>query len=115
MKKYTMEDATKDDLIEYFFNSISGGFRIPAAEDQFLLWLQRKRSGILLESYETATEAAQKALQEYVRLVHEFIDEPDIDKKIALHEEADRQYERYQKFSKQGSDLNDELFKEVQE
>lgn len=46
----TVNDATKDELIEYFFKPdyFGGGYRIPATQGKFLLWLQRKRSIELL-------------------------------------------------------------------
>lgn len=102
MKKLTINDATKDELIQYFFvpEGMGGGYKIPAPEDSFLLWLQKKRGGELLTAYEQSSEAMRKSLHEYLEFVKQAIDEPDIDKKIELLNKANDAWERYEKANK---------------
>ena len=102
MKELTIQDATKDELIQYFFtpDGFGGGFRIPAAKDSFLLWLKQKRDGELLDAIDTSIDASQKALHEYIELVKQMNDEKDIDRKLELAEKADKAYERYEKAEK---------------
>ena len=54
--KYKITDATKQELIDYFFGfeGLGGGYRIPADKDRFLIWLERKRTDTLLDATETA-------------------------------------------------------------
>ena len=102
MKELTIQDATKDELIQYFFtpDGFGGGFRIPAAKDSFLLWLKQKRDGELLDAIDTSIDASQKALHEYIELVKQMNDEKDIDRKLEIAEKADKAYERYEKAEK---------------
>lgn len=102
MKELTIQDATKDELIQYFFtpDGFGGGFRIPAAKDSFLLWLKKKRDGELLDAIDTSIDASQKALHEYIELVKQMNDEKDIDRKLEIAEKADKAYERYEKAEK---------------
>lgn len=102
MKKLTINDATKDELIQYFFvpEGMGGGYKIPAPEDSFLLWLQKKRGGELLTAYEQSSEAMRKSLHEYLEFVKQANDEPDIDKKIELLNKANDAWERYEKANK---------------
>ena len=102
MKELTIQDATKDELIQYFFtpDGFGGGFRIPAAKDSFLLWLKQKRDGELLDAIDTSIDASQKALHEYIELVKQMNDEKDIDRKLEIVEKADKAYERYEKAEK---------------
>lgn len=102
MKELTIQDATKDELIQYFFtpDGFGGGFRIPAAKDSFLLWLKQKRDGELLDAIDTSIDASQKALHEYIELVKQMNDEKDIDRKLEIAEKADKAYKRYEKAEK---------------
>lgn len=102
MKELTIQDATKDELIQYFFtpDGFGGGFRIPAAKDSFLLWLKQKRDGELLDAIDASIDASQKALHEYIELVKQMNNEKDIDRKLEIAEKADKAYERYEKAEK---------------
>ena len=101
--KLKISDATKEELIQYFFgvDGFGGGYRIPADKDRFLIWLEHKRTDTLLNAQETATEAANKALAEYIKFVRLANDETDINEKLALFEKANNAYKRYQKFNEQ--------------
>ena len=101
-KKLTIEDATKAELIQYFFqpDGFGGGFRIPALKDRFLLWLKQKRDRELLDAQEATIDASQKALHEYVELVKQMNDEKDLDKKLAIAEKANEAYARYERSEK---------------
>lgn len=111
--RYTLDDATKAELIEYFFNPISGGYIVGADKDNFLIWLQQKRSGTLLKSYETATEKAHEMLNKYIELIGAANDEPDIKKKLALLKQADSAYKKYQAFDKQSDELGKKFDREI--
>lgn len=110
-KKLTIEDATKAELIQYFFtpSGFGGGFRIPAAKDSFLLWLKQKRDGETLDAIDASIDASQKALHEYIELVHQMNDEKDIDKKLEIAEKANQAYERYEKAEKRQAKLEKKL------
>lgn len=97
-----VQDATKEELIQYFFtaDAFGGGARIPASKDSFLLWLKKKRADELLKAGETALEASQEALQEYISFVKRANDSKDIEEKINLIEAAESAYKRYEKFQK---------------
>lgn len=111
MKKLTIQDATKAELIQYFFQpgGFGGGWQIPARRDSFLLWLEHKRNGELLDAQEASIDASQKALEEYVNLVKLMNDEPDIEKKLEICEMANKAYKRYEKAEKQYQDIDKKL------
>ena len=95
-KKLTLDDATKEELITYFFNPISGGFRINADKDRFLIWLQQKRTRELLDAQEASIDDSQKHLAEYVRLVKKTNDTEDINEKLIIFDQANKAYARYE-------------------
>ena len=101
--QYKIEDATKEELIQYFFGveGFGGGYRIPADKDRFLIWLERKRTDTLLDAQETATEAAQKSLERYIQYIKEANDEKDIEKKLALFRKANAAYKKFEEFNRQ--------------
>ena len=101
--KYKVTDATKDELIQYFFGieGFGGGYLIPADKDRFLIWLERKRTDTLIKANETAIEASQKALEEYIKYVKKANDANNVDEKLKWFEKANRAYERYENYEKQ--------------
>lgn len=101
-KKLTVQDATKEELIQYFFSadSFGGGYRIPAMKDKFLLWLQKKRSGEFLDSADASLDESQKALHEYIDCVHKMGEATDIEEKLKWAEQGNKAYERYEKANK---------------
>lgn len=99
-KKLTVYDATKEELIQYFFHPIDGGFRVPAQADRFCIWLQQKRQGELIDAQSKTIDDSQDALHEYINLVKQANAEPDIDKKIDIFEKANKAYKRYEKAEK---------------
>ena len=102
-KKLTIQDATKQELIEFMFKPVGmgGGFIIPVAQDRFILWLQKRRGKIYMHSADEAAEAANKALKSYIDFVHQANDEPDLDKKLALLAKGNEAHEKYEKYSKE--------------
>ena len=111
----TMDDVTKEELIQYFFvpDGCGGGFRIPADKVEFLVWVENKRNGTLLEAGQTAQDAAMKNLNEYVSLVKKANDEKDIVKKLRIFDEANAAYKRYERFMDQANSVNDKLSKNI--
>ena len=107
-KKLTVQDATKQELIQFIFApaGMGGGFGILVPKDKFILWLQKKRSNEYLESAEKAAEASKKALKSYTDLVRQANDEPDIDKKLALLEKGTKAFDQYEKCSKEYDKLS---------
>ena len=107
----TVNDATKDELIEYFFkpDCFGGGFRIPAVRDKFLLWLQRKRNNELLTAQDETIEVSQKYFTEYINLVKQMNDEPDLDRKLEIAEKANRAYALYEKAEKKYKSIDKKL------
>ena len=101
--KLKVTDATKDELIQYFFGveGLGGGYRVGADKDRFLLWLTRKRSDALLTAGENALEASQKALHEYIGYVKQANETEDLDEKLLLFDKANKAYKRYEEFNKQ--------------
>lgn len=110
-KGLKVTDATKEELIQYFFGveGLGGGYRIPADEERFLIWLSDKRSNALLTAGEEAGEAARKALHEYIGYVKQMNDAENFDEKIRLIDKANKAYERYEKFNRQ----SDEAYKKA--
>lgn len=107
-KKLTIQDATKQELIEFMFApaGMGGGFGIPVPKDKFILWLQGKRSKEYLDSAEKAAEASNKALKSYIDFVRQANDEPDLDKKMALLEKGAKAFDQYEKYSKEYDKLS---------
>jgi len=107
-KKLTVQDATKQELIEFLFMpaGMGGGFAIPVPKDRFILWLQKKRSKEFCDSAKEAAEASNKALKSYIDLVRQANDEPDLDKKLALYAKGNEAYEKYEKYSKKYDKLS---------
>ena len=77
-KELSVYDATKEELIQYFFHPIDGGFRIPSGVDRFLIWLKQKRTGELIDAQSQTAEESQKALHEYIDYVKQANAEQDI-------------------------------------
>lgn len=112
-KKLTIQDATKQELIEFMFApaGMGGGFTIPVPQDSFILWLQKKRGKEYMDSADAAAEALNKALKSYIDFVRQANDEPDLDKKMALLQKGNEAYEKYEKYSKE----YERLFKKAEE
>jgi len=100
--KYKITDATKQELIDYFFGveGLVVGYRIPADKDRFLIWLARKRADALIDTSKTAIEESQKALKEYISFVQQAIDTENLAEKSALYEKADNVFKRYEKYNR---------------
>lgn len=113
MKKYKLTDATKEELIEYFFNPITGGSRIGADKERFLIWLSQKRAGALLDAQDHTIEASQRFLREYIDLLKEANNEHDINKKLELFEKSNAAYEKYEQSEKKYWKLDEKLKKEI--
>lgn len=107
-KKLTVQDATKQELIEFMFApaGMGGGFAIPIPKDKFILWLQKKRGKEFIDSAEEAAEASNKALKSYIDLVRQANDESGLDKKLALLAKGNEAYEKYEKYSKEYNTLS---------
>lgn len=101
-KGLTIQDATKEELIQYFFTTdyFGGGYRIPALKDKFLLWLQKKRSGEFLSASEASLDESQKALHEYIDCVKKMNEATDIEEKLKWADQGNKAYERYEKANK---------------
>lgn len=111
MKKLTIQDATKEELIQYFFTCdyFGGGYRIQADKERFLNWLKSKREGELIDAQDKATDVSQKALKEYIDFIKQANDAEDIEQKLGLLEKANKAYERYKKANKQYDKLGKKL------
>lgn len=111
MKQYTLKDATKEELIQYFFtcDTFGGGYRIQADKERFLIWLARKRECELLDAQNKSIEAAQKALDEYISYVKQANNEQDKEKIIELLNKANEAYKRYEKFNKRWNSIEKKL------
>ena len=107
MKTLKITDATKDELIQYFFgvDEFGGGFRIGADKERFLLWLRKKRSGELLDAADKTSEEGMQALKSYLECVKKMNEEPDIEKKLKYAEQGNRFYELYEKSNKKYDSL----------
>lgn len=105
----TIYDATKEELIQYFFNPLAGGVRLGAIEERFLIWLKQKRDSELLDVMDQSAEASQKALHEYIEFVKQANNEKDIERKLELFEKANNAYKRYEKLEKAHEHANKKL------
>lgn len=106
-----VSDATKEELIQYFFTEdiFGGGHRLRADEDRFLLWLAKKRAGKLLEAQEAAMDTEQESLRKYIETIKAFNEEKDLDKKLELAQKGNKYYEQYERALKQEEQLNKKL------
>lgn len=108
-----VSDATKEELIQYFFteDTFGGGHRIRADKERFLLWLAKKRAGKLMEAQEAAMDTEQESLRKYIETLKAFNEEKDLDKKLQIAQKGNKYYEQYQRAVKQGEQLNKKLDK----
>lgn len=106
-----VSDATKEELIQYFFteDTFGGGHRIRADKDRFLFWLAEKRAGKLMEAQEAALDTEQEILRKYIETIRAFNEEKDIDKKLDLAQKGNEYYKQYIRASKQEELLNKKL------
>ena len=95
-KPLTIQDATKAELIEYFFSPISGGFRICADQQKFLLWLENHRREKAFERYSNVQKAAMDYLDISVKQLEKAKEESDAMKRADLLAEAGRLYKKYE-------------------
>jgi len=111
MKKLTLKDATKEELIQYFFTCdyFGGGFRMQADKERFLIWLQHKRTGELLDAQENSMYASQKALDEYIDYIRQANAEKDIEKKLDIFNKANEAYKRYEMLYKRSESIDKKL------
>ena len=100
-KPLTIQDATKAELIEYFFSPISGGFRIGVDRQSFLLWLERHRREKAFKRYSDAVDAATESLDQYLKLLKRAKEEPDDMKRLDILTAAGRYYKQYEKLQAQ--------------
>ena len=108
-KELTVYDATKEELIQYFFHPIDGGFKVPSDVKRFLIWLEDKRTGELLEAQSLTIESSQKYLHEYIELVKQANNEPELEKKMLIFEKANKAYKLYEKAEKDYKKIDKEL------
>lgn len=111
MKKYTLQDATKEELIAYFFRPAcaGGGTLLGADTERFLNWLAQRRAGELLDAQDQTIDARQKALHEYIEYVKQANAEKDIDKKLEIFEKANAAYKRYERAEKRYKELDKQV------
>lgn len=113
MKKLTLKDATKEELIQYFFSPecVGGGYRIQADKERFLIWLEQKRAGELMDAQEANYDASQKALEEYILYIRYANTEKDLGKKLEIFSRADEAYRRYETINKRIESIEKKLKK----
>lgn len=113
--KYKIEDATKEELIRYFFgvDTFGGGFRVGADKARFLIWLEKKRNNEIFDAMDVATTESSKSLEKYIQYIKEANDEKDIEKKLSLLKKADAAYKQYEKYNKQYDLLNSKISPEA--
>ena len=106
-KKLTVYDATKDELIEFFFDQrkVEGVL----ARERFLSWLWKKRNDELLDAQSTAIDASQRYLSQYVTLLKQATEEPDLEKKMIIFDKANKAYSMYEKAEKDYEKLDKKL------
>ncbi len=104
-KPLTIQDATKAELIEYFFSPISGGFRIGADRLKFLLWLENHRREKAFKSYSDVQDAASNCLEQHIKLIGKAKSETNSMERVDLLTEADRFYKRYEELMEQANKL----------
>lgn len=111
MSKLSVYDATKEELIQYFFqpDCFGGGHRIPALKDKFLMWLKQKREKEYLDAMDTSAEDSHRHLTEYIRLIKLANDTSDIDEKFKIFDQANKAYQRYELAEKHYQALDKKL------
>lgn len=114
MKAKTVYDATKEELIMYFFApEFNDAGHLRASTDRFINWVNWRRTEELQKVQDKVIEDSRTAFKEYLRLVQEANNEPDIDKKLALFEEANKAYKLYEKYEKDYWKLDDQIMKNL--
>ena len=114
-KELSVYDATKEELIQYFFqpDCFGGGYRIQSDKDRFLTWLKGKRNRELLNAQDVAIEDSQRHLQEYIRLIKQANDATDLDGRLELLHRADKAYQRYELAEKHYRELDKKLLESL--
>lgn len=100
-KPLTIWDATKEELIIYFFNPMSGGFQIGADQKKFLLWLENRRREMNFKIYSGVHDAAMNALDQSVKLLEQAKAETNEMKRTDILTAARRYYKQYEKLQAQ--------------
>lgn len=113
MKKLTVYDATKEELIQYFFHPIDGGFRIPSDVERFCIWLQKKRTQELIDMQNQTIDDSQACLHEYIRLMKEANDIEDIYEKMKIFERACVAYKQYEKLNKNYEKIDKQISEQL--
>ena len=103
MKKLTLKDSTKEELIQYFFTCKR------ADKGTFLMWLLQKREDELIDEINASIDASQKALEEYIRYIRQANNEQYAEKKLELLFKANEAYKRYEKFNKRCNSIEKKL------
>lgn len=105
-----VDEATKEELILYFFApEFNGADHIRASKDRFINWVNHRRTESLLKVQGKLIEDSDTALKEYIRLLKEAGEEKDIDRKLAIYEEANKAYALYEKYEKDYRKVDDEI------
>lgn len=109
-----VNEATKEELLIYFFApELNGADHLRASTDRFINWVNQRRNEHLLKVQDKVIEDSQTAFKEYIRLIKEANDEPNIDKKLALFEEANKAWALHEKYEKDYSKLDDQISKNL--
>ena len=91
--RYTVADATKEEFQRFFDVSSSGSSLRPFFER----WLNEERVRDLSSKLNEIIEKSNKQLNKYISCVQRANAEDDIEKKIAILSEGNREYELYEK------------------
>lgn len=113
MKKLTLKDATKEELLQYFFGrrESGGGFVIPMDKERFLVWLKNKKTHELTNAQEESMNASQKVLEEYIGYLKQASDKKDTKEKIEIYRKANKVYKRYETINKRIESIEKKLKK----
>lgn len=108
-KKLTVYDATKEELIQYFFKPLANGLHVNASAERFVIWLEEHRTKKILDAQDQEIENSQQAFHEYITYLKQANDEKDLDKKLAIFEKANKAYKRYEQAEERQKRLDKEI------
>lgn len=114
MKIKNVNEATKEELLLYFFApEFNGANRLRADKDRFLLWVNARRSKSLLDAQSRVAEQGSDYFKEYIALIKEADEEKDLDRKLAIYEKANKAYELWDRNRKEYNRLEKEIVNNI--
>lgn len=106
-KGLKLTDATKSELLEYFFAPIcEGREHLQYNEDRFLIWLNYKRNKEIIDEKSNLAEKSHDLLEEFIELSKQITLEDDSDVKMKLIKRSNKLWDEVQKLESKQKKLD---------